>query len=525
MAIIPDFNPWESVRQGQQAEHALAQAEQEGLSWRERLALKRAAGQLGAQNYFAGYEGVSGAERPAYLKEAWQNTSPEQAMQLESLLAEPFKMNRAAEQAGKIEAAKKDALLDYTKKSMDYFYGLPDGQQAPAFGWNAFGEMVQAPGSGVLLPGQVMAGSPATASPVERTFEITPQGPKFSVKRMSDFEQSMKVGQDTALRKGTEIAKTKEDREAQNQAFDHVRRLEQEKMKTQEMLQQNLLRPEEAHADLVKLNQAQQAAKEELDALMRKQTPPVRTEALAAQPSRPVQSPVPVVQEPPPQGGLNYRDTQEIKKKSLEQQTTQANDAIEAARDYAMTAAQFHPRINDLVDLVIKEDLGHPALEGIYGAENALSLSRSNAQLKKLHDDVTNILIKPRQAQLMNTIIERQMISAGVPGLFTEPQLNKKAAVWLKSNNEHNMQLPSFLERWSASHQGTLDGAAEAWVDYTSHNPLYAIETDQRGRVTVKQKQVLPPAQWQVLRDSNRIRISPNGTVRMQHPDGSWQDR
>ena len=41
---------YSQIRQGQQAEQGLAQAEQEGLSWRERLALKRAAGQLGSQN-------------------------------------------------------------------------------------------------------------------------------------------------------------------------------------------------------------------------------------------------------------------------------------------------------------------------------------------------------------------------------------------------------------------------------------------------------------------------------------------
>ena len=101
-----DFNPWPVMASGQQVEQNLAQAESEGLSWRERLAMKRASAAMGNQNYFAGYEGVPGAKRPDYLKQAYADADPAQAMQLEGMIAEPFKLNRAAEQAGKIEAAR-----------------------------------------------------------------------------------------------------------------------------------------------------------------------------------------------------------------------------------------------------------------------------------------------------------------------------------------------------------------------------------------------------------------------------------
>ncbi|NOT96231.1 MAG: hypothetical protein HOP00_07970 [Nitrospira sp.] len=226
------LNIWDAVRGGQQAEQGMAQAKLEGMSLAERLAFKKAAGALGNQNYFAGYEGVPGAERPAYLKEAWANASPEEALKLESLVAEPFKIQRSVETAGKVEAAKKASDLEYNKNMMREFFQSEGGQGANAFGQAMSGDA--APGRAGSVPVSASSSIPSTAlSATEKNFEIGPQGPKFGLKRMSPFEQSLKVSEDEARRAGTKLGMDKF-------AQDKVQNAETNFLNAQKQLQEGL---------------------------------------------------------------------------------------------------------------------------------------------------------------------------------------------------------------------------------------------------------------------------------------------
>lgn len=517
-----DFNPWAVALQGQQSEQGLAQAELEGMSLRERQAFKRAAGQLGSQNYFAGYEGVPGAERPDFLKEAWASADPQQALQLEQLVAEPFKLNRQAEQAGKIEAAKKASDLQYTKDLMDAFYTGPGAQEAMSQGQNAFGTLVQAPGSGVLLPGHTMSAPPVSPSATERNFEITPQGPKFGMKTMSPFEQSMKVGEDESRKAQTEQAKKTFQLNAYQNAVQNVR----DAQATLKGLEEQVYATGQGMESLGVARQDLIARRRELDQVMKQMQPNTAASSDAPPPLASQAGPTAPVSAPTRQGaGLPGKIQQELTAKSLEQKATAANKEIDNARLGVEKVTKFLPQIKELHDLVTTQEIGHPALDSVYGAGNVLSLNRSNAQVKRLNEAIINMFAEPGQSQMMNTIVERQMQGAVVPGLFTEPQLNRINSAILLSNVEHLRNLPTFLEKWQQTHGGNLTGAADAWIDYTDHNRLYTHAKDARGNVTVKKQSKVPtPEAWQALRESGKVR-DVQGKTFVKQSDGSWMER
>ncbi len=387
-----DFNPWEPFRQGQQAEQGLAQAEQEGLGWRERLAMKRAASQLGAQNYFAGYEGVPGAERPDYLKEAWANADPAQSMQLESLLAEPFKMNRAAQQAGKIEAAKKASDLDYNKALIQEFYTSLGAQEAAAQGANAFGPSTQAPGSGVLLPGQSMSGSagaPASPSAVERTFEITPTGPKFGMKTLSPFEQSMKQGEDTVRRENLTLSKTKESRETVQQAHENVRKITDQILATRQAMENRNMPWETGQQQLQLLQQDLSSAQQRRDGL------------LGA--SSGVASPSPMVSTG--KGGpFTEKQQSQIGMKDVEEKNTAANKETVAVRERAKGQTVVRTVISSLRDHFSKlNEMG-----GITNTEKDPVSNLAAGAASSAGGQVTGKLLGTKSQSLRNTIAQQR---------------------------------------------------------------------------------------------------------------------
>lgn len=521
------FNPWDSVLRGQVAEQNMAQAQLEGMSLRERLALKKAAAALGNQNYFAGYEGVPGAERPAYLREAWANADPAQAMQIEGLLAKPFELNRAAEQAGKIEAAKKASDLEYNKNMMRAFWDTPESQGIAGAGNQLFASPEAGPSQATPPPSSPSTGQPtASATPAlsatERTFEITPQGPKLGMKRMSPFEQSMKQGEDAARQGTLEVTRAKEKREALQQAHDNVRAITTQIRTVQSEMQNRNIPWEDGRQQLAQLQQDLARHTQARDGLLRGATPtqpmpessataPAQAPAAPLAPSRPETSSAPRFTE-------KEQATMDVK--GREEKITATNKEIVGAREHALKIQQYMPQVKELFDIVTKQDIGHPGAEGLPYAENLLNLSRANAQVHKLNAALTNMFAQPGQSQLMNTIVERTMQAAAVPHLFAEPQLNKMNAANLRSNVEHLRNLPLFLEQWQKSHQGTLDGAADAWIDYIEHNPRYTYQKDKAGRVTVTANQhVKPVTDW--VTGTRKI----GDRTFMRQSDGSWKEQ
>lgn len=204
---------------------------------------------------------------------------------------------------------------------------------------------------------------------------------------------------------------------------------------------------------------------------------------------------------------------------------TAANKEIALAKSSAENSLKTLPLMRELHKIVTTENIGHPGLQEIPGSTSVLSLNRTNAQVKRLNDAIVASLAQPGQSQLWNTIIETQMRGAQVPGLFTEPQLNKIHSSVLLSATEQAQKFPSFLEKWQKTHDGTLTGATEAWIDYASHNPYYTYKKDARGNVTVtKEKHVIEPQTWQYLRENKMVRSIGDQTF-IKQKDGSWVEK
>lgn len=117
------------------------------------------------------------------------------------------------------------------------------------------------------------------------------------------------------------------------------------------------------------------------------------------------------------------------------------------------------------------------------------------------------------------------MQGAVVPNIFTDPQLNKINAAVLRSNVEHLANFPGFLEKWQRGHGHSLEGAADAWIDYTDNNPLYVYEKNARGRVNVHENNyILPIDKWMKLRQTGGIRQI-GGKTFIRQGDGSWLEK
>lgn len=544
MAVLDALYPFpmDAIRGGQQVESGFAQAAREGEEFhrvmRDRLALRNAAKGIGQSNYFTGYEGVKGAERPQYIKDLLASGDPEQALALESHLSEPFKVQRGIDTAAAIEEGKRKAQLANTKEMFNHFMGDPRvggvvnsmaGDQAPIPGGTS--PMAEGREEPTAPP---MAGGPPTANTFadkmsgrSKQFKITPQGPQFEIGDMAPVDVADKTSQIGNRADTLKLAKTKESREAEDQAHRHVKEINEAIANTQKAVQNRDVDPDEGQARLQELNEMRQAAIGERESLVRGRAPVPSSPApgVAPPPQAAVGKPSASLAPPKPAGGLTYKEQGGLAVKDREEKMAASNKEIVTARLGAQKLNGFKRQVKELFDLVTKEDIGHPAMEGIPGAQNVLSLNRSNAQVKKLNEEITNMFAQPGQSQMMNTIVERQMQGAIVPGLFADPQLNKINAAILRSNMEHLSSFPTFLEKWHKNHKGSLDGATDAWIDYTENNPIYSHTKDARGRVTVKEnKNVIPIDKWATMRANGQVR-NVGKDVYIQGPDKSWRKK
>ena len=605
-----DFNPMQGILQGMELGQRFDQTADLERQRRDLLAEREAMALLGQQSNFTGYENVPGATRPNWLRQMFANGSPESALKFEALAASPFAVERDIRKSGEIERAKKLADQAVYNTLLTRFFpeqagGVPGA--APQAGPMPEGNVNAM--NAALMPQPTMAG----LSDQERSFELGPQGPKFSIKNPSPFERASKTedlrikGGGLTVQQGNLTREQNKDREQQiQQAHDNVRlvndkilevrrnmetgdldmatgkqaiaELQAQKQqfaaqrdalvrgqaqpsaidtvpsidappsmpsasapitlapKQRRELQQRELDPgvklesrkqaedrvarindqivaveAKAHAgnlptgqanrELAKLHQELQTATAHRDALV-SGTAPATTPAPAAAPSlmpsprstKPVAEAAPAS---PPQSALPGKMQQQADQKQLEEKRTLANKEIESSREQAKKILSYQPHVNELFDLVTKHEIGHPVAGNMPYGQELLSLSPQNARVRKLNEALTNMFIVPGQSGANNTMAERLMTGAQVPGLATDPQQNKQLAAAFKSMAQHNLQLPTFLEQWQQTHGGTLDGANEAWNDYVHQNPYYITAKDKRGKVTVQENNhVIPLKQW-----------------------------
>jgi hypothetical protein len=227
---------------------------------------------------------------------------------------------------------------------------------------------------------------------------------------------------------------------------------------------------------------------------------------------------------------LSQKQRGESVQKNYEEKLTSANKEITAAKIDAHTTIAQIPKMDVMRKIFDKEEIGRPELEGIWGATNLLSMNRSNAQIKRLNEEMVSSLAGLGQSQLWNTIVETQMRGAKIPGLFTEPQLNRIQWATLRSTMDQQQKYPAFLEKWQTTHDGTLTGANDAWIDYATHNPSYAYTTDPRGTVLIKKMpSVIEPKVWMTLRSLGSVDTIPQNAgpdkVYLKNKRGNWVER
>jgi hypothetical protein len=116
------YSPTIGVMRGQQVEQGMSQAELEGIALRDLQAHRRATAKMGSGNYFAGFEGMPGAERPDYLKDLYAEGDPEAALKMEQMLATPHVLRRGIGIAGDTEEAKKSADYRALKNAFGSFF-------------------------------------------------------------------------------------------------------------------------------------------------------------------------------------------------------------------------------------------------------------------------------------------------------------------------------------------------------------------------------------------------------------------
>lgn len=551
--------------QGQEAESNLSKAYLEGLDLRERLALKKAAGKLGAQNYFAGYEGVPGAERPAALLEGWQTASPEAMAKLEELYATPFKQDRQAELAGKTETARETARLSVQEP----FFARQRARMAGLIPQNAMtsrltGETSSSPA--VEEPAQTAGmGEDLTGqSGIQETMGFGPQGIDWHLTGKSQLEQQQMRDDIIAKREATKQAKLNYQQKGIQEATQNLQQTDAAIRATNEGIAKHLFEPaSEGPRQLQLLHQKLLQQQRDLSAAMQHETAPVTPEMpipatepnpelagydpqgeltrLPAAPSRrmPSQAQAPAPhQAPAPQpspsmtAGMTDLDTSEINKAGLLAKMKDARDFTNLSIKDAQTAQRVKPLLKELHSLVMTDDRGYPSLEGIWGASNVLSLSPANARIKNLNDAIMSALVKEGQSGLNNTVVEKLMSGAQVPGLFSDAQLNRIKSSVLMSAGEHALKAPGFLEAWAKAHNGTLEGAQTMWDDYIEHNQRYTWDKSASGVVTGNTRtNLMEPKEWVALREQNRLKVVPplanGGTpeIYVRQPNGKLLQR
>ena len=529
-----NFSPLLSFARGQAIADSMARARMEGIALADQEALRRASAGIGEMPDYAGFEGEAGARRPNFLRELYQSGNLKEAMDIERFLSSTLGVNRDIRKAGEIELAKKKADAQVYGEMIDRFMG----GDAP----NAFGRAVdegvipvpvQAPpstpasqagtpaaegaseGQTTPTPAQEVP-APAPRQPltgysgVESSFEVTPYGPKLSFKKMSPFEKQLKGSEDESRRRTTQTGVEAERRQTIQAAHENVRKIKDEIINIQKLMQNREIPWDQGQREIAELSQELEKFTAIRDQLLAGK-PLAQPVAPSAKPQEPAKKPMAMIP-PGPAPKFTEKEQAQIDLKNREEEVSAANKEVVNARLGAEKVLKYRRQIAELFDLVTKNDVGHPALEGIPLAENLLTMRKTNAQVKKLAEGIINMFSEPGQSQMMNTIVERQMQGAVIPNIFSDPELNKQNAAILRSNVEHLQNFPGFLEKWRKAHNGTLEGAVDAWIDYTTNNPLYIYDKNKRGRVKVMENpHVMPWPEW--LKQKEQGSVAPESKI------------
>lgn len=522
--------------------------------------MRQALGMMGQGEQFAGFEDMPEAKRPDWLRQAYQ-VNPQAALQMEQRLAAPYAQKRDIAKQGEIEAAKRRADAEVWGQMAERFgFAPPSAPQADVPPIVLDGENGPISSAEPMQGSAPMAapGAPSNAITPERTFELTPHGPKMGVKMPSGLDQFKVQDERRLAQEDLNLRQKAETRQGEEFGFNRSKAADEQVARINTQIRENRaqlvtvmqqremgnMTPQEAYASSQALKAEIKGLEASREQVLRgtrqtaspmtqapsglpsstpkaKATPqavppgPVQTAPAQAQASQP--QPAPMAANP--QAGLTYKQETELAQKNAEQKMTAANKDIEEARNSARLATRYYPVAKEMADLVFQNELGHPGIASLPGGETALKFySPKLADLQKLHDTLTNMFAQPGQSQLMNTIIERQMVASMIPSMDASPDMNRKNAARLLGFTEQMQQLPDFLEKWASSHHGALDGSTEAWLEYARLNQPYLYREGQGRHVqVVPNKSALSVGDWMGAKEMGLIKIirTPDGQERV----------
>ena len=556
------YSPMNAFHQGYALGDAFNETQAQEAARQRAIDERQALSDFGQGDQLAGYEGVPGAVRPAWLKQLYQ-TNPTAALQVEQQVAAPFELDRQATKAVELEQAKLAASVNAWKPLMP---DDPSGQAGPpqATGQpvNAFAAPLGPPSSvglvsegGLTAPNGAALTNPSGAGSYTDTLMGKGLGSAHRTKKTLKF--SLKHGPIVEYEQIPEFEAEK----ARVDAAQKGRQVELEGQRTADILNNSrMAEVQRAHQRVYDLGQAMSALRAsseagtrnptavlaELDDLMAQRkdaiayrdsllkgkdvpapasadlTPEEKAQAAAVRAgqgrTRPgaVSPPSPSnpnpVAAPPVGAGLPYKQAVEVQQEKLKggiavQQQAQkekmsiANKSIEDAHSAALKAEGLQDSVNRMLGLVDK-GMGSTVMGAMpWGiGESIMAMGHDNKRLQSLNAQLVDLYKNEGQTKAFDTLPELKIVASRIPSLDKGEDQNREDMVSVVNLMDARRASGDFLEQWAHGHGGTLDGARGVLRGWMQHNPLYQTAVKNGETSISKNQHYIPLDIWTRLR-------------------------
>lgn len=532
--------------------NALALSERQRLRDQE-IAERQGLMDFGQGTNLAGFENDPEATRPDWLKQLYR-TNPTQALQLEQQVADPYRADREAIKAGKIEGAKYGARTKIEMDQMPHVLALMEGSQIPPGTTSpstipATGQPVNnafAQSGGPLSMGMVTENGmrdPGVYDPTGQGRDINAfsgsgleglrgdttemkyvpgHGYEFTKKPMSALDKQLKInesrqkGREVELKgqkTGDELRVTAEN--SRRQADEAVAAIQREITDIQKAMTGTGIRPQDGIARINELRASLKNAVARRDSVYLGKDAPVQAETAQLTPeekamakagpgtrAKPATATAQPAAEAAPElgAGLPYQQQVELKSQKAKDDVTQTRKVIDESNAIATSALQSKPAADRIFDLLSKEDLGSRVLKLPGGETAATIFSSKYDELNKWRNSLILSEKSEGESQLYNTLPELKIHSASLPAVDNDENVNRRAIVPVKNILEARLLAPQFLQNWAHTHGGSLEGAREMFRGWMQHSPMYRTD-EKNGAVSINQNMhYLPLESWVKLR-------------------------
>jgi len=532
------YNPMNAFAQGYAIGDSMIETAERQRQHQRALKARQALADAGKSPDLFGFEGVEGAQRPAWLAELYAS-DPESALQIEQRVSAPFEINRAAKKAGEIEEAKLKAKVAAWKPFMEDEGGGSPSMPTTGQPLNAFAtggvplsvgvgtdEGITAPGRPMIAPAGVgsyqnllTGDSLGTANRTKRTRKFSLEhGPSVEYEQIPEFEaekariEAGQKGRDLELKSQKTADELNNSRLAERErAHARVFQLAQQISALQKDKDAGTRNPRELQQELTALRQEKKEAEAYRDSLLKGRgaveassvglTDEEKALAAQARAARKQGASGSASGAAPQVGaGLPYSKQVETQQKKLEGDINQTRKIIDTAHAAATSALQNKPATDRIMELLQKNDVGSRLLKLPGGETAATMFSGTYDELNKWRQSLILQEKEEGESQLYNTIPELKIHSTSLPAVDNDENTNRRAIVPVKNLLEARLLAPKFLEDWAHQHGGSLDGARNMFRSWMQHNPQYqTVETNGQVGI-VKNLKYIPLDTWVRLR-------------------------